>query len=153
MKQFWKENMHTVLLLILAGLLFILLGRLIARELNEGICTKRLCTETQYGVCAAYFGWEVDETTCTEEMIYIPSVFDSVWEQYNALQKLSGFDLSPYRGQGIKQVTFRVKKFPNAGQAEAFLHLLIKDGTLIGGDCMTPQLDGLMLPLDIRGLD
>ena len=41
-------------------------------------------------------GYEVEQTDITSKEIIIPSKFTDVYENYNSLQKQSGFDLSNY---------------------------------------------------------
>ena len=152
MKQFLKENLYSILLLILVGMVLIFCGRLIHYEFSTRFATEGLTKASDLVRCAEYFGWEVDRASETKETIYIPKEFDSVWMRYNELQNLCGFDLSFYRGKSAVRHTFRVLNFPGMAETEAFINLLVIDGRLIGGDCFTVALDGMMLPLDIRSL-
>lgn len=152
MKQFIKENVFAVLFLILLGLTFLLWGRLIFSEFSVHATQKNLETTADRVRCVTSFGWQVDETSETEETVYIPQTFDAVWERYNALQNMSGFDLTPYQGTSAKRYTYRALNFPGVEDAEVFIHILVVDDTFIGGDCMTVALDGFMLPIDIRNL-
>lgn len=151
MKKFLKENQNYILFLIFAGLVLIFWARVLVAQFCISLATQNLHTTQDRTRCASYFGWQVDKTSETHETIYIPEEFDNVYARYNALQKLSGFDLSAYKGKGVTRYTYRVLNFPN-GDHEAFLNLLVYNGTLIGGDCMTVALDGIMLPLDRRSI-
>ena len=150
MKRFLKENVNQILVVILIGLVFILWARILVGEFTATAATTGLFTTKDRLRCAEYYGWDVDPTSETEETVYIPQVFDAVYERYNQLQKMSGFDLTLFSGKGVKRYTYRVLNFPGAPDAEAFLNLLVDEGKLIGGDCMTVALDGYMLPLDRR---
>lgn len=152
MKAFLKENLYSILLLILVGMVLIFCGRLISYEFSNRFATENLRDTSDLVRCAEYFGWEVDVTSETTETVYIPKEFDSVWSRYNELQNLCGFDLSFYRGRSAKRHTFRVFNFPGLADTEAFINLLIVDGRFIGGDCFTVALDGVMLPIDIRSV-
>ena len=153
MKSFIKENLIYILVLILAGLLFILWSRVTySRALNETVC-ENLVTPDARAKCIESFGWEVDETSETSENVFIPEKLDDVYKRYNKIQKLSGFDLEKYRGKAVKRYTFRVLNFPDHPKEEVFVNILVYDGKLIGGDCMTVALDGFMLPLDRRFID
>lgn len=152
MKQFVKENGHSILLLLLAGLVLILWGRLFVAEFSHHACETNLHTRQARMRCLDYYGWQVDESSETEDTVYIPQEFDTVWNRYNEIQKMSSFDLTAYRGKSVKHYSYRVLNFPGMEQAEMFVNLLIFEGTLIGGDCMTVELDGFLLPLDIRSI-
>lgn len=152
MKQFLKENVFAVLFVILLGLVFLLWGRLLFSEFFVHATQRNLETTADRVRCVQAFGWQVDETSESTETVYIPQTFDAVWERYNSLQKMSGFDLAPYQGTSAKRYTYRALNFPGAEDAEVFVHILLSGDALIGGDCMTVALDGFMLPLDIRNL-
>ncbi len=153
MKEFFKKNILTILFLLLAGLLFVLWGRLTLAEFSKTVMTENLYTTKDRVESLNAFGWQVDETSETEEKVYIPKLFDAVWERYNEIQKMSGFNLLPYAGESAVRYTYRAKNFPGMEEAEVFVNILIYKDTLIGGDCMTVALGGFMLPLDIRKLD
>ena len=152
MKAFLKENIFSILFVILLGLVFLLWGRLLFSEFFVHATQKNLETTADRVRCVESFGWQVDSTSETEETVYIPNTFDAVWERYNALQKMSGFDLTPYQGTSAKRYSYRALYFPGAEDAEVFIHILVSNHTFIGGDCMTVALDGFMLPIDIRNL-
>ncbi len=119
-------------------------------EFSKSTATEQIVTTQDRVRALEYYGWQVDQTSETNETVYIPMVFDSVWERYNKIQKMSGFDLSQYRGQSAERYTYRALNFPGMEQEEVFLNILVIDEKIIGGDCMTVALDGFMLPLDIR---
>ena len=150
MKRFLKDNLLHVLFLIFAGLMLILWGRLLLCEFSVTCATENLTTQEARVRCTAYYGWQVDATSETKETVYIPSEFDAVYTRYNKLQKMCGFDLLNYRGKGVVRYTYRALNFPNHADSEVFINLLVYEGKLIGGDCMTVALDGFMLPLDRR---
>ena len=153
MKAFLKENFIYILILIFAGLVFILWGRVIYAQFAEsGACENLSSTEARVR-CLESFGWEVDETSETLENVFIPEKLDDVYKRYNKIQKLSGFDLEKYTGKAVKRYTFRALNFPNSVKEEVFVNILVFNGKLIGGDCMTVALDGFMLPLDRRFID
>ena len=123
MKRFFKENFNQILVIILIGLVFIFWARILVGEFAASAATTGLFTTKDRLRCVEYYGWEVDPTSETEETIYIPQVFDAVYERYNRLQKMSGFDLTLYSGKGVKRYTYRVLNFPGASDAEAFINL------------------------------
>lgn len=147
MKHFLKEHFIQILFVLLTGLLLVLWGRILLFEFSECVATMNLRTVEDRVRCAKSYGWQVDSTSETKEKIYIPKEFDDVYNRYNELQKICGFDLTKFQGKGVIKYTFRVTNFPGTEDAEAFLNLLVHEDALIGGDCMTVALDGMMLPL------
>ncbi|OQB15623.1 MAG: hypothetical protein BWY15_00336 [Firmicutes bacterium ADurb.Bin193] len=93
-------------------------------------------------------GWIIDEKPIESAFVDIPKVFDSVYENYNALQKEAGFDLSEYRGKRVMRYTFAVKNFD--GEENVRANVLTYRGKIIGGDLMTVAIDGFMIPLKKR---
>lgn len=150
MKAFFKENLNKILLLVLASLIFIFWGRVIYSEIRTNVYTKGLDTLNARINCVASYGWNVDGGSEVTETVQIPEEFDAVYREYNKLQKLCGFDLTKFRGKSVTRYTYRVTNFPYETGAEVFVNILVYEGTMIGGDCMTTALDGFMLPIDRR---
>ncbi len=92
------------------------------------------------------FGWEVSKEPAEVAEIVIPSEFDETNEEYNALQKTQGFDLSEYKGQRVKRWSYTVNNYPGYENSEAVIraNILVLDGTVIGGDVCSTELDGFM---------
>ena len=150
MKLFFAENRNKILLLVFISLVFLLWGRVIVRVINEN---NRICdlTTVQARIqCAASFGWEADPSTETVQKVKIPQEFDEVFEEYNKLQKMCGFDLRRYRGKTAERYTYIVRNFPYETSEPVYVNLYIYQNTMIAGDCMTRALDGFMLPIDRR---
>ena len=152
MKTFWKENFMYLLCLIFLSLLFILWGRIVAKELRANAYTKQLTTLEARLLCLEHYGWEVDPGSETRKTVSIPDPLDSVYEEYNKLQTVSGFDVNRFRGRTAECYTYIALNFPYETEETVYVNLLICEGTLIAGDCMTTALDGFMLPLDRRYL-
>ncbi len=152
MKQFWKENLYSVLFLLLLGFVLIVLGRLIVAECYSHATLENMEHLSGRIRCLSSFGWVVDETSETSERVYIPEKFDSVWSQYNEIQNMCGFDLSRYRGKSAVRYTYRALNFPGDTEAEVFVTILVFGNRMIGGDCKTVAIDGFLLPIDIRSV-
>ena len=152
MSAFIKENINRILFLILAALLLILWGRFITREIGSNSYCRELATTVDRVSCVASFGWEADPGSETHEKVKIPDEFDAVYNEYNKLQLLSGFDLRDYKGKTAVRYTYLAKNFPYKTDDAAYINIYIYDGKIIAGDCMTRALDGQMLPLDRRFL-
>ena len=65
-----------------------------------------------------------------EDTVKIPSRFDTVYEDYNDLQKEQGFDLSRYRGKEVRRFRYPVTGAFGDGVAT----LLVYRDRIIGGD-------------------
>lgn len=150
MKAFLSENRNKILLLILLSLLFLLWGRVIVRSVRENSNLCELHTVQARISCARSFGWEADPLTETVQKVHIPEEFDSVYEEYNKLQKMCGFDLTPYRGKTVEHYRYQICNFPYETTEPVFLNLYLYQNKMIAGDCMMQALDGFMLPIDRR---
>ncbi len=94
------------------------------------------------------YGWEVTGECVEREKVEIPGNFDEVYENYNALQKLAGLDISDYKGQSAIRCTYIVTNFPNSDEKEIRANVLSVKGRQIAGDVMTVSLDGFMYSLN-----
>lgn len=88
-------------------------------------------------------GLEVDDSDVTSKNIVIPENFGEVYNEYNSLQKKSGFDLADYKGEEAVVYTYSLDSPENCQ-----VHLIIYDDAVIGGDIASVKLDGEMLPLN-----
>lgn len=83
-------------------------------------------------------GWETDVSHCELTEIRIPVNFDEIYEEYNALQKKQGFDLRPYRAHSVKQYTYLIHNYREAGcdtpLPDIYANLLVENGVIIGAD-------------------
>lgn len=89
------------------------------------------------------YGWEVvNEPLATQELL-IPEEMDDSYNDYLALQSNQGFDLSKYAGKRVKRYTYEITNYPT-GEAGVQANLLIYKNTVIGGEVLSPQLDGFL---------
>lgn len=152
MKSFIKENLVTILLILLLGLLFVLWGRIVAKGIRENTYMQNLTTTEARIRCLQYFGWEADPGSETKRKVSIPNPLDAVYMEYNKLQKVCGFDLEDYVGKTAESFSYQVQNFPYVIKEPVYVNLLIHEGRLIGGDCMSNAIDGFMLPIDRKYL-
>ena len=89
------------------------------------------------------FGWDPGFTHTAVENVRIPVEFDDVYEEYNALQRKQGFDLRKYRAHTVKRYTYEITNYPT-GETGILANLLIYKNTVIGGEVLSPQLDGFL---------
>lgn len=89
------------------------------------------------------YGWKVDENPIEVVEVTVPQVFNTVYNNYNTIQKEQGFDLSRYKGKRVKRWSYTVTNYP-AGKTGIRADLLIYNGTVVGGDVCTVALNGFM---------
>ena len=89
------------------------------------------------------YGWQVSgEPIATQELL-IPEEMDDSYTEYLALQTGQGFDLQKYAGKRAKRYTYEVLNYPT-GEAGVQVNLLICKNTVVGGEVLSPQLDGFL---------
>lgn len=90
----------------------------------------------------ADFGHYCDGESENSKAVVIPLQWSDVYESYNALQVLQGFDLSHYKGQTATLYTYAVTNYSE--KDAVYAHLLVSQGVIIGGDIASARLDGFM---------
>ena len=89
------------------------------------------------------YGWQVsDEPVATQELL-IPEEMDDSYTEYLALQNSQGFDLQKYAGKRVKRYTYEVLNYPT-GETGVQANLLICKNTVVGGEVLSPRLDGFL---------
>ena len=117
---------------------------------RSSICGETLTDRAEY---AKSLGYTVSRDSETVRNIVIPAVFSNVYENYNALQRECGFDLSPYKGEAAMQYTYTVSNYTDdSGNTldDIIMDLIVCDGKIIGGDICSAELDGFMTGLQPR---
>ena len=89
------------------------------------------------------YGWEVVQEPIATQELLIPKEMDDSYDEYLALQTQQGFDLSKYAGKRVKRYTYEITNYPT-GEAGVQANLLIYKNTVIGGEVLSPQLDGFL---------
>ena len=88
----------------------------------------------------AQFGWTVDGANVKCVTVTIPSEFDKVYEEYNAIQKDEGLNLEKYAGKSVKRFTYTVKNY--GADTTVLANLLIYKNKVIGGDISSSDPNG-----------
>jgi len=88
-------------------------------------------------------GWQVSDVGAQSQEVLIPSVFDEVFERYNEMQKVDGFDLSQYKNRRVMRHTFMVTNHPIESE-EVVVTLLVYRNRIIGGDLSSVNHEGFM---------
>lgn len=89
------------------------------------------------------YGWQVEEEPVATQELLIPQEMDESYSEYLALQTQQGFDLEKYAGKRIKRYTYEVLNYPT-GETGVQVNLLICKNTVIGGEVLSPRLDGFL---------
>lgn len=91
----------------------------------------------------ASYGWEVLEEPLATQELLIPEEMDESYDEYLALQQEQGFDLTKYAGKRVKRYTYEITNYPT-GETGVQANLLIYKNAVIGGEVLSPQLDGFL---------
>lgn len=100
-------------------------------------------------------GWETDVTHCELTEVRIPVNFDDVYEQYNRIQIMQGFDLRPYRAHSVKKYTYYIKNYYSdsvgVSVPDIYANLLVDDGRIIGADITSGEAGSFATVLKYDG--
>lgn len=91
-------------------------------------------------------GWQT-AGDYTAESVILPQQGDRVWAQYLALQRENGFSMDAFCGEEVRRYAFTIENHPKGKNVQANLYWY--DSRIIGGDIMSPALDGFMHGLKI----
>lgn len=89
------------------------------------------------------YGWQVSEEPIATQELFIPEELDDSYDEYVALQSQQGFNLEKYTGKRVKRYTYEVLNYPT-GETGVQANLLLYKNTVIGGEILSPQLDGFL---------
>lgn len=89
------------------------------------------------------YGWTVREEPLATEELLIPQEMDESYDDYLALQSSQGFDLGDYAGKRVKRYTYEITNYPT-GEQGVQANLLIYKNRVVGGEVLSPQLDGFL---------
>lgn len=91
----------------------------------------------------ASYGWQVADQPLASQELLIPTEMDESYDEYLALQRQQGFDLEKYAGKRVKRYTYEITNYPS-GEQGVQANLLLYKNTVIGGEVLSPQLDGFL---------
>ena len=89
------------------------------------------------------YGWEVQEDPISTQELLIPEEMDDSYTDYLTLQSQQGFDLTKYAGKRVKRYTYEVLNHPS-GESGVQANLLLYKNTVVGGEVLSPELDGFL---------
>ena len=121
------------------------LGQGLSREVSasaapspQGVKTN----EDRVEYLSAY-GWQVSQEPIATQELLIPEEMDDSYDEYLALQSGQGFNLEKYAGKRVKRYTYEITNYPT-GETGVQANLLICRNTVVGGEVLSPQLDGFL---------
>lgn len=105
--------------------------------------TKGVRTAEDRASYLEHFGWKVSPEPSSVEELKIPEEFDDRYREYLELQASQGFDLSKYAGKRVKRYTYSIENYPT-GETGIVANLLIYKNTVIGGEVLSPTMNGFL---------
>lgn len=91
-------------------------------------------------------GYSVTDKTPTSKSVIIPEVFYDTYNDYNLLQRKSGYDLSLYKGCAVTLYSYKIKT-PQNYDDECVINIIVYNDRVIGGDVSSVIIGGFMLPI------
>ena len=91
----------------------------------------------------AAYGWQVSPEPIASQELLVPEEMDESYSEYLAVQREQGFDLEKYAGKRVKRYTYEVTNYPT-GETGVQANLLLYKNTVIGGEVLSPRLDGFL---------
>jgi len=86
-------------------------------------------------------GWEVHSSPAESGQVRIPKQSSEVYDRYNDLQKMQGFDLTQFAGKTVERYVYKVTNYPNATEP-VYATLLIYKNKVVGGDIINTAPTG-----------
>ena len=87
------------------------------------------------------FGWEISTAPVESGRVKIPAESSEIFDRYAQLQKIQGFDLSPYAGKTVMRYVYQITNYPGATEP-VYATLLVYKDRIIGGDVTNTGADG-----------
>lgn len=121
-----------------------------AAALSTGADPRGIKTNEDRVAYLECYGWSVNSQPAAVEELLIPQEFDETYTQYLALQTAQGFDLSQYCGKRVKRYAYTISNYPT-GEDGVQAGLLVYKNTVIGGEVLSPQMNGFIHGLAMPG--
>mgnify|MGYP002529587364 CR=1 FL=1 len=87
-------------------------------------------------------GYKVDSRPVEQQDVVIPEQFDSVYEEYNNVQRSQGLNLQKYKGKTATKYTYLVTNYDYQGTVLATV--LVYKNKIIGGDVCSLDGEGFL---------
>lgn len=129
--------------LLTALIIFVPSYEPVTAQTSEAVSFDKVKTNEDRINFLSQFGWTVDPEPYEERRVTIPSEFDSVFTEYNDIQKLQGLDLSKYRRKDVERYTYIVKNYPGY-EGRVYANVLVYKDKVIGGDICSAAASGFV---------
>ena len=116
---------------------------LLAGAENSVPSTAKVRSNADRVAYLAEYGWEVSPEPLSTEELLIPAEMDESYQEYLDLQLSQGFDLTQYAGKRVKRYTYEIYNYPS-GETGVQANLLIHRSAVIGGEVLSPRLNGFL---------
>ncbi len=103
---------------------------------------KNIATEEDMINFLSQFGYETEAKPVKTFEIEIPKEFNSIFEEYNEIQRSQGLNLKRYAGKDATVYVFKIKNYEYDG--EVFASIFIRNERIIGGDICSKDGDGFV---------
>lgn len=113
------------------------------QEASAVVSPKDVKTNADRVAYLGEYGWQVKEEPLSTQELIIPREFDETYTDYLTLQSEQGFDLEKYAGKRVKRYTYEITNHPT-GEQGVQGNLLIYKNTVVGGEVLSPRLDGFL---------
>ncbi len=149
-KRISKSSIATMLIIAFMFLLLVLRLVSVSKSTTaycEAVGKYSTVVEGEFSVedFLKQFDIEIDKATEQAVKIMIPSEFNQVYENYNALQQSQGLDLSDYKGKEAIRYTYNVTN--STSNDDVRCNVIVCENKVIAGDLCTTALEGAMTSL------
>jgi hypothetical protein len=104
--------------------------------------SKKAAAEEDIKEFLSQYGWEATELLDRAE-VTIPAEFDSVYENYNTLQKKQDFDLSKYKRKTVDRYTYKIDNY-DGYNGMVLADVIVYKNKVIGGDICSADVNGFV---------
>lgn len=154
-KRITKGSVATVLIIVFMLLLVVL------RLANSPATSSAYCEavgeystaiSTDFSIedFLAQFNIQVSKSSVQATKVTIPSEFNKVYANYNALQQSQGLNLAGCKGKIATKYTYKV--INSIADKEVSCNVIVCENTVIAGDLCTAELNGTMTALTDKAL-
>ena len=104
--------------------------------------SKKAAAEEDIKEFLSQYGWEATELLDRAE-VTIPAEFDSVYENYNTLQKKQDYDLSKYKRKTVDRYTYKIDNY-DGYNGMVLADVIVYKNKVIGGDICSADVNGFV---------
>ncbi len=103
---------------------------------------KNIATEEDIVNFLSQFGYETEAKPQKKFEIEIPNEFNSIFNEYNEIQRAQGLNLKRYAGKNATVYVFKITNYEYDG--EVFATVFVRNERIIAGDICSKEKDGFV---------